>query len=257
VGRRLLTGTVITVAVFCALALSAGCGMAMGLRAPAMLSSGEARDVVRRVISLVAVLAALVLGMSIVSLKSTFDAADRDIRRLGAQIEELDRTLHRAGPPASEARQLLLRYTSALVRGTFPELDAPFRGDPGNVDDLQDALEASLERLGAGLSVPPGITEARAVLHAVIQTRWTMEENTGASVSGWQLGVLIFWLMLIFAGLGLFAPRNALVIGALLLCAAAVACAVFLMTEFDDPFTGVITVSSKPLLSALHALANR
>jgi hypothetical protein len=94
------------------------------------------------------------------------------------------------------------------------------------------------------------------VLHAIIQTRWTLEESTGASVSGWQLAVLIFWLMLIFAGLGLVAPRNALVLGVLLACAAAMACAVFLMTEFDDPFTGVITVSSQPLLSALHALAD-
>jgi hypothetical protein len=251
-----VTGTVISLAVFCALAVSAGCGMAVRLRAPAMLRSGEARDVVRRVISLVAVLAALMIGMSIVSLKSTFDAADRDVRRLGAQIEELDRTLHRAGPPANEARQLLCRYTAALVRDTFPEMKAPFSGNSDNVDDLQDALEASLERLGTGPPVPWNITQAQAVLHAIIQTRWTMEENTGTSVSGWQLGVLIFWLTLIFAGLGLFAPRNALVIGALLLGAAATACAVFLLTEFDDPFTGLITVSSEPLLNALHALAD-
>jgi Zn-dependent membrane protease YugP len=251
-----LTGTVIGLAVFGALALSAGCGAAVRVRAPDMLASGEVRDIVRRMISLIAVLAVLMLAMSIVSLKSTFDAADRDIRRLGSQIEELDRTLHRAGPPAHEARQLLLRYTAVLVRDTFPDLAAPFRGDALNVDDLQDALEASLERLGSGPSVPRVIVQAQAVLHAIIQTRWTMEENTGTSVSGWQLGVLTFWLMLIFAGLGLLTPRNALVIGALLLCAAALACAVFLLTEFDDAFTGVITVSSEPLLTALRALAD-
>jgi hypothetical protein len=246
---------VVSLGVFGALAASAGCGVAVRARAPALLRSGEARDVVRRVISLVAVLAALMLGMSIVSLKTTFDSADRDVRLLGAQIEELDRTLHRAGEPASEARQLLLRYTAALVRDTFPELDGPFRGDARSVDDVQDALEASLERLGSAVPAPRAVAQAQAVLHAIIQTRWTLEENTGTSVSGWQLGVLIFWLMLIFAGLGLVAPRNALVIGVLLLCAAAMACAVFLMTEFDDPFTGVITVSSQPLLNALHALA--
>jgi hypothetical protein len=247
---------IVSLGVFGALAASAGCGVAVRARAPALLKSSEARDVVRRVISLVAVLAALMLAMSIVSLKSTFDSADRDVRRLGAQIEELDRTLHRAGPPASEARQLLFRYTAALVRDTFPELDAPFRGDANSVDDLQDALEASLERLGSGPSVPRVLVQAQAVLHAIIQTRWTLEESTGASVSGWQLGVLVFWLMLIFVGFGLFAPRNALVIGVLLLCAAAMACAVFLLTEFDDPFTGIITVSSQPLLNALHALAD-
>ena len=194
------------------------------------------------------------LAMNIVALKSTFDGADRDVRRLGMQISELDRTLLHIGAPASEARQLLLRYTAALVHNTFPELDAPFRGTPGNVDDLQDGLEAVLERLGTGPAVPRLITQAQAVMHSIIQTRWTMEENSGGSVSSWQLGVLTFWLMVIFTGLGLFAPRNALMIGALLLCAAAMAGAVFLLTEFADPFTGVITVSSEPLLNALHAL---
>ena len=75
-------------------------------------------------------------------------------------------------------------------------------------------------------------------------------------MSGWQLGVLVFWLMLIFAGLGLFAPRNTLVVVVLVLCAAALSGAVFLLTEFDNPFTGVITVSSDPLLHALHAIAD-
>ena len=255
-GARFLSGTGTGLAVFGAMILSAGCGALVQVYAPGMLASGEARDVIRRVLSLVAVLAALMLGMSIVSLKSTFDHADRDIRRLGAQIEELDRTLHRVGPPAVAARQLLLRYTAALVRDTFPELDAPFRGEPRNVNDLQDELEASLERLSLGPSVSRGIIQAQAALHSIIQTRWTMEESTGASVSGWQLGVLIFWLMLIFAGLGLFAPRNALVIGILVLCAVALAFAVFLLSEFDDPFKGVITVPSWPLVNALHALTD-
>jgi hypothetical protein len=251
----LMTGPVISLIVFVALAASAACGAAVRARAPRMLASSETRDVIRHVLSLIAVLAALILGMSIVSLKSTFDSADRDIRRLGSQLEEMDRTLRRAGPPADEARHLLLRYTAALVHDTFPELEAPFRGEPRDASELQDALEASLERLGTGSPVSRVIVEAQAVLHAIVQTRWNMEEQTGVSVSGWQLGVLIFWLMLIFAGLGLFAPRNLLVTIVLLLCAIALAGAVFLLTEFDDPFTGVITVSGEPLLNALHALA--
>jgi hypothetical protein len=221
-----------------------------------MLASAEARDVIRRVLTLVAVLAALMLGMSIMSLKSTFDSADRDVRRLGSQIEELDRTLRRIDPPPTEARQLLFRFTAVLVRDTFPELDAPFGGEPRDANALQDDLEATLERLAAGPTVPRVVIQAQAVLHAIVQTRWTMEERTGTSISGWQLGVLVFWLMLIFAGLGLFAPRNALVISVLLLSAIALAGAVFLLTEFDDPFKGVITVSGEPLLNALHVLAD-
>jgi hypothetical protein len=250
-----MSGPVASLFVFVATITSAGFGAALRFRAPGMLASGEARDVIRSVTSMIAVLAALMLGMSIVSLKTTFDSADRDIRRLGAQIEELDRTLRRVGPPASEARQLLFRYTGALVRDTFPDLDSAFRGVSGNVNDLQDELEASLEHLGTEPPVPHLITEAEVVLHTIMQTRWTMEEGTITSVSGWQMAMLIFWLMVVFAGLGLLAPRNGLMLGIMLLGALALACAVFMLIEFDHPFKGVITVSGDPLLHALHALA--
>ena len=209
---------------------------------------------IRRVFTLIAVLAALMLGMGIASLKSTFDSADRDVRRLASEIEKLDHTLHRLGPAAAEARQLLARLTAAVVADTFPELDASAGGKPRISNDLQDELDASLERLGAGPAVPRVVVQAQAALHNIVQTRWNMEELTGPSVSGWQLGVLVFWLMLIFAGLGLFAPRNKLVVAVLLLCAAALSGAVFLLTEFDNPFAGVITVSSEPLLHAMHAI---
>ena len=251
-----MTGPAASLMVFGVLVGSAMGGAAVRARAPGMLASNEARDVIRRVISLIVVLAALMLGMSIAALKSTFDSADRDIKRLGSQIEELDRSLRRIGPPAVEARQLLFRYNAVLVRDTFADLDAPFRGEPRDANDLQDELEASLERLTVGPSVQRIVIQAQAVLHAIVQTRWTMEEGIGTSISNWQLGVLVFWLMLIFAGLGLIAPRNVLVTIVLLLCALALAGAVFLLTEFDDPFKGVIAVSGQPLLNALHALAD-
>ena len=252
----MLTASTTSVLVFGALVGSGVCGAAVRARAPGMLVSGEARDVIRRVTSLIAVLAALMLGLGTASLKSTFDSTDRDVRRLASQVEELDRTLRRIGPPAIEARQVLFRLTAVLVRDTFPELDAPFRGEPRAANDLQDEMEASLERLGTGPAVPRIVVQAQAELHAIAQTRWTMEERTGPTVSGWQLGVLIFWLMLIFGGLGLFAPRNAVIAVVLLLSAVALAFAVFLLTEFDDPFRGVITVSGEPLLNALHAIAD-
>jgi hypothetical protein len=221
-----------------------------------MLLSGEARDVIRRVFTLVAVLAALMLGMGIASLKSTFDSADRDVRRLASEIETLDHTLHRIGPAAAEARQLLARLTAAILVDTFPELETSARGAPPVSNDLQDELDASLERLGAGGAVVPRVVvQAQAALHDIVRIRWNMEELTGPTVSGWQLGVLVFWMMLIFAGLGLFAPRNTLVMVVLVLCAVALSCAIFLLTEFDNPFTGVITVSSDPLLHALHTIA--
>ncbi len=50
---------------------------------------------------------------------------------------------------------------------------------------------------------------------------------------------------------GLFAPRNPVVIGALLVCSMSAAGAVFLILEMNSPFTGLITLSSAPMHEAL------
>ena len=63
--------------------------------------------------------------------------------------------------------------------------------------------------------------------------------------------VLGAWLTLIFSTFGLFAPRNPVVTGALLVCSLSAAGAVFLIMELNSPFTGLITLSSAPMHEAL------
>jgi hypothetical protein len=68
------------------------------------------------------------------------------------------------------------------------------------------------------------------------------------------LVVLVFWLALIFASFGLFAPTNSTIIGALIACALSVAGAIFLILELDRPFQGLLQISSAPLTSTLKHL---
>lgn len=68
------------------------------------------------------------------------------------------------------------------------------------------------------------------------------------------LVVLVSWLAIIFATFGLFAPRNAIVIAALLVCALSVAGAILLIVEMNSPFTGLMKVSSAPMREALANL---
>jgi hypothetical protein len=63
--------------------------------------------------------------------------------------------------------------------------------------------------------------------------------------------VVVCWLTLIFASFGLFAPRNATVIAAMVLCAASVAGSLFLILEMDRPFSGVIQIPSDAMREAL------
>jgi hypothetical protein len=62
------------------------------------------------------------------------------------------------------------------------------------------------------------------------------------------------WLGMLFFSWGLFAPRNALVIGAMLLSAASIACTIVLVEDFDNPFEGFVTVSPAPMQEALAKL---
>ena len=84
--------------------------------------------------------------------------------------------------------------------------------------------------------------------------RWLMFEQGSTSISVPLLAVLVFWLVIIFASFGLFAPPNATVIATLLLCAVSVSGAIFLILEMYTPFEGLIQISSAPLRNALAHL---
>jgi hypothetical protein len=65
------------------------------------------------------------------------------------------------------------------------------------------------------------------------------------------LVLLIAWLTIVFSSFGLLAPRNTAVVAVLFVCALAAASGLFLILELDQPFGGLIKVSSAPLQSAL------
>ena len=70
------------------------------------------------------------------------------------------------------------------------------------------------------------------------------------------LVVMVFWLAVIFASFGLFAPRNATVIATLFVCALSVSGAIFLILELDSPFSGLLQISDAPLRNAITHLGH-
>ena len=65
---------------------------------------------------------------------------------------------------------------------------------------------------------------------------------------------LLVWLTDLFMSFGLFAPRNLVVVVALLITAIAVGSSVVLIMELDDPFGGVVKVSGEPVAYSLSVL---
>ena len=85
----------------------------------------------------------------------------------------------------------------------------------------------------------------------MIQARWSLEQRIGHSIPVPFLILLIFWLSIVFASFGLFAPPNPTTVVALFLCALAVAGGIFLIEELDRPLSGFIQIPSDSMRKAV------
>ena len=86
------------------------------------------------------------------------------------------------------------------------------------------------------------------------RARWLMIEQMGPSIPEPLLVIVVFGLTIVFISFGLFSPRNATVTAALFVCGLSVAGFLFLILEMEQPFGGLIQVSSAPMRDALARL---
>ena len=86
------------------------------------------------------------------------------------------------------------------------------------------------------------------------QVRTLLTAQSVPSISKAMLIILVSWLVVIFLGFSVLAPPNATTILALIVSALAVSGAILLILELDEPFGGLIGISSQPMLNALHQI---
>ena len=219
------------------------------------LSEGS-RDSVKQTVGVLSTLTALVLGLLLATAKSAYDTRADELTEIAADIVLLDRILAQYGPETAEARRLLHTSTEAKLAELWAE----------NRVRLAKFREADatgpLEALQANLRALTPWTEAQRELYRrafeiagdLARARWLILARSGGTIPQPFLVVLVIWLGLTFAGLGLLAARNATVVAAGLAAALAVAGAMFLILELDTPYDGVITISDAPLRLALEHL---
>jgi hypothetical protein len=237
----------------CALLFGAAIGgMALAASNPKAGPVRTAADVVSRGTTIVAVLAALMLAFLTTSLKTSFDQADQDVRRFSAHLIDLDRTLRRAGPPGETVRETLFRYTTRVMKDIWPKSHPNLRPEDTTAAGLLQSLEDQIDALQvADLNIQ---ADARRGLHETQSVRYDIESRGSGSLSPWLVGFLLFWLALTFAGLGMSAPRTPLAVTALFLFAVAISGALFLVSDYDTPFDGVIIISTEPIETALFSM---
>ena len=208
---------------------------------------------------LVATMAALVLGLLVASANNSYSTQKDGLDEIAANITLLDNTLELYGPPARNARETLRNTVTAAVARLWPRdaSQVPTLG-PAEVTSGGKSLYAQILQLSGTDAAQSALrSQALQVATNLGQQRLLLiAHHESATISHVFLVVLTFWLVMLFASFGLFAPRNSLVIAVLMICALSVSGAIFLTLELAQPFGGLIQISSAPLRNALSHLGD-
>jgi hypothetical protein len=146
------------------------------------------------------------------------------------------------------------RYTERVLVGTFPSNgQAPLVDDRG-AEDLLNQTEWAILRLQPDPQEPDFKEQVLTQVRRIVRQRLMLIEASGSAVSAPIVAAVTLWLALIFASFGYNAPRNGMTVIILLVCAASVASAIFLILEIDRPVGGLMTVSSEPIQPALSVM---
>jgi hypothetical protein len=216
----------------------------------------DSRDVVKLATGLIGTLAALVLGLLIASAKNSFDLKTNQVRQMTAGVILLDELLAQYGPEATRLRNLLRQSIQPMADRIWHEEAVP-TDKPVHFESSAEsvAFESELERLSPANEAQRSL-QSRAIqtLTEGAQTRLQLFAQAGGSIPTPFLIILVFWLSAIFLSFTLFARTNLVVMTSLLVCALSFACAIFLVLELDNPFTGLMGISSATLRGALLPL---
>jgi hypothetical protein len=199
-------------------------------------------------------MAALVLGLLIASAKGSYDTQRSELTQLATDVILLDRVLAHYGPETREARDLLRREVArALERSSTSGAARPAEPEP--LGARAEPFYVKLEALSPANDVQRSLLVAALRMSIELgRSRWLLVEQERWSIPKPFLAMLVSWVTIIFMGFGLFAPRNATVLVTLGVCALSVSGAIVLILELNQPFGGLIQLSTAPLQNALAQL---
>ncbi len=215
----------------------------------------DSRDLVINIaVGLMAVMAALVLGLLIAAAQGSFNTKRSEIMQLSANIIFLDRVLALYGPETKEAHDVLHSAVVRTLNQMWPEdssQPAQLDPTPSKIEDLLDKIQALSPQNETQRALQD---QALNLAFDIVQARWLMFVEQVKSIPATfliVLAVLVFWFTTIFFSFGLVAPPNATNIAILLVAALWIACAFFLLVELNRPFDGLLRMPSEPLHEAL------
>ncbi len=217
--------------------------------------SADTKETVKLAMGLLATMAALLLGLLVASAKSSHDNARSEVIQMAAKVVFLDRVLRGYGPETAEARAML---RSAVEQLAHHSTQVPNATGPANLaPDPQtgNALYLAIQRLTPRDDMQGNLKSQAATLALELgEHRTLLMAQSIPSISMPLLVVVVCWLVVIFMGFSVIAPRNSTATAALMVSALSAAAAIFLILELDRPFSGLLRLSNEPVTNVLNRL---
>jgi len=218
----------------------------------------EAQKAAQFGISMMATLAALVLGFMVTSARATFDRANDDIVDVSTSILLIDRSLSGYGPETAPIRQDLRAFIARATGRVSPDgemKEIAFRL-PHTSLSLLTQLQVRILALQPQTRAQDWFQRrALQVTADLAKGRILTSEHERSSEPTALLIVVTAWIVLIFIGMGAFAMHNESVRIVMFCAALAFAGSIFLVMELEAPYIGMLRVSGEPLLQAAKELA--
>jgi hypothetical protein len=215
--------------------------------------SKESQDIVRLGAGLIATIAALVLGLLIASAKGSFDTQSGQVKQITADVILIDALLEQYGPEATPIRVEMRSAIGPLADRLWRE--KPAAGAPFAMNAKAEGVYIAIQALSPKNDLQRSLQARAAQISTdLAQTRLLLFVESDSAIPAPFIAILAFWLIIIFASFSLFAALNVTVFSFLALFALSASCAIFLILELSQPFTGLLAIPSEPLRNALAPL---
>ena len=250
-----MTSAWIFLVSFAAILAGGAIGMALRARLPREHLNAETREMIRLGTSLLATLVAVLISLTIASAKSSYDTQDAHFRQLAAYITEVDQLLAQYGSEATGVRQLMREAVPAAIDRIWHEKAVANQDTAFTPRSLAEQLYTAIDALSPKNDAQRGLkTRAEQAVAEIARTRLLMFADGDTPVLTPFLLVLMFWLVVIFASLGLFVERSRVVVAVLLVLALSISSALFLIADLSRPFAGVMQIPREQLKHTLAPL---
>ena len=223
---------------------------------PEQHTTDRSRDMLAAVVGLISLLLALVLGTLVGSAYSFYATQKSEMETLAARSLQLDLSLAQYGSEALPLRSAL--------RNTLSGIDTLIWGD-GHADPRQlkvAALLPALRGMVSRLSTLTPANDGQKQLFATIgadeaqiqQIRLLMSLQLASPISWPLLLVVASWSVVLFGGFGTLSRLNITTITALTFGSFAIASAILLILELNEPYSGLFRLPSSAIEQTIEAL---